>query len=91
MPVQIVVMYAGYTGDDVCTGDTGDDEADGNRMSATSKVPKRSSSSSRLSSASSKPSAAAAAAAGESYAGLSSHVLSVHKNQLAVMSLHTET
>jgi len=28
VPVQIVVMYAGYTGDDVCTGDTGDDEAD---------------------------------------------------------------
>ena len=28
MPVQIVVMYTGYTGDDVCTGDIGDDEAD---------------------------------------------------------------
>ena len=43
----------------MCTGDRGDDEADGNCVSVTSKLPKRSSSSSRLSSASSKSAAAA--------------------------------
>jgi len=45
----------------LCTGDTGDDDADGNLASAVSKLPKRSSSSSRLSSATCKSSSVAAA------------------------------